>query len=193
MYNYIKGTVISKENNILIVENNGIGYEIVVSNYAIQNLPIEGETTQVLTFLNVREDEMTLYGFYNKFEKEMFLHLISVNGIGPKMAIGILSNINISDLQMAIINQDAKILSKVKGVGGKTAERIVLELKEKVASMQQVESINAITDNKEIQDAIFALEALGLQRIDAVKRVRLVAEFNDKAEDIIAKVLKDRN
>lgn len=192
MYNYIKGTVISKENNILIVENNGIGYEIVVSNYAIQNLPIEGETTQVLTFLNVREDEMTLYGFYNKFEKEMFLHLISVNGIGPKMAIGILSNINISDLQMAIINQDAKILSKVKGVGGKTAERIVLELKEKVASMQQVESINAITDNKEIQDAIFALEALGLQRIDAVKRVRLVAEFNDKAEDIIAKVLKDR-
>lgn len=190
MYNFIKGKIISKENGLLILENNGIGYEINVSNNAIDKLPMEGEEVKVLTYLLVREDEMSLYGFYSKAEKDMFLNLITVNGIGPKMAIGILSNVGLSDLQMAIVNQDTKILSKIKGIGAKTAERIILELKEKISTTEDIEFVENKNANKEIQDAIFALESLGMQRIDAVKSVRQVAENTDKAEDIIAKVLK---
>lgn len=190
MYNFIKGKIFSKENGLLILENNGIGYEINVSNNAIDKLPMEGEEVKVLTYLQVREDEMSLYGFYSKAEKDMFLNLITVNGIGPKMAIGILSNVGLSDLQMAIVNQDTKILSKIKGIGAKTAERIILELKEKISTTEDIEFVENKNANKEIQDAIFALESLGMQRIDAVKSVRQVAENTDKAEDIIAKVLK---
>lgn len=191
MYNFIKGKVVSIENNILVIENNGIGYEILVSSYSANKL-LENEEVKIFTYLNVREDEMSLYGFSSLQEKNMFLNLTTVNGIGPKMAIGILSNISLADLQLAIVNQDTKILGKVKGIGAKTAERIVLELKEKVEQISVVESINSSVNGKEMEDAIFALETLGLTRIDAVKRVRMVAEYNDKAEDIIAKVLKDR-
>lgn len=192
MFNYIKGEVISKENGILVLENNGIGFEISVSNQAMANLPVEHEKALVYTYQNVKEDEISLFGFYCKEEKNMFLKLIDVNGIGPKMALGILSNITLTDLEIAILNQDAKILSKIRGIGGKTAERIVLELKDKIEKTQHFEFVKDSANSKEMEDAISGLEMLGISRIDAVKQVRLLSKPNDKAEEIIEKVLKSR-
>lgn len=192
MFNYIKGEVVSKEDGLLVLENNGIGFEIYVSNQAIMNLPAEGQNAFVYTYQNVKEDEISLYGFYCKEEKDMFLKLIEVNGIGPKMALGILSNIALTDLEIAILNQDTKILSKVKGIGGKTAERIVLELKDKIEKSAHFEFVKESANSKEMEDAISGLEMLGVARIDAVKQVRLLAKPNDKAEEIIEKVLKSR-
>ena len=192
MYNYIKGIIVSKETGLAVIENNGIGYEINMSALALEKLPFEGENATIHTYQVVKEDEISLYGFYSKAEKNMFLNLISVNGIGPKMAIGILSNINLEDLEMAIISGDSKILGKVKGIGGKTAERIVLELKDKIEKTSSFEVISNNDNSKEMEDAIVVLESLGISRIDAVKRVRALATKTDKAEDIIAKVLKDR-
>lgn len=193
MYNYIKGIIISKQDNTVIVDNNGIGYEIHTSTRAMDKLPMENEVATVLTYQVVKEDEISLYGFYSKAEKNMFLNLITVNGVGPKSAITILSSIDLKDLEMAIINGDSKILSKLKGIGSKTAERMVLELKDKIEQSESFEVINASSNNKEMEDAISALEGLGLTRIDAVKRVREVSDNNDTAEVIIAKVLKGRN
>ena len=193
MYNYIKGIIISKQDNTVIVDNNGIGYEIHTSTRAMDKLPMENEVATVLTYQVVKEDEISLYGFYSKAEKNMFLNLITVNGVGPKSAITILSSIDLKDLEMAIINGDSKILSKLKGIGSKTAERMVLELKDKIEQSESFEVINSSSNNKEMEDAISALEGLGLTRIDAVKRVREVSDNNDTAEVIIAKVLKGRN
>lgn len=193
MYNYIKGIIVEKQDNLLILDNNGIGYEIHTSNNDLEKFPNEGEITTVLTYQNVKEDEISLYGFYNKAEKNMFLNLISVNGIGPKIAIGILSSISLKDLEMAIISKDTKIIKKLKGIGAKTAERIVLELKDKIETNTTFEVITSNSNSLEMDDAISALEGLGLTRIDAVKRVREVSSSEDTAEEIIAKVLKGRN
>lgn len=193
MYNYIKGVIEDKQDNLVIIDNNGIGYEIHTSNNALEKLPNIGDVAKVLTYQVVKEDEISLYGFYSKEEKNMFLNLISVNGIGPKMAIGVLSSISLQDLEMAIISGDSKLIKKLKGIGPKTAERIVLELKDKIETNSSFEMVNSNSNSKEMEDAISALEGLGLTRIDAVKRVREVSSQDDTAEIIIAKVLKGRS
>ena len=193
MYNYIKGVIEDKQDNLVIIDNNGIGYEIHTSNNALEKLPNIGDVAKVLTYQVVKEDEISLYGFYSKEEKNMFLNLISVNGIGPKMAIGVLSSISLQDLEMAIISGDSKLIKKLKGIGPKTAERIVLELKDKIKTNSSFEMVNSNSNSKEMEDAISALEGLGLTRIDAVKRVREVSLQDDTAEIIIAKVLKGRS
>ncbi len=193
MYNYIKGVIEDKQDNLVIIDNNGIGYEIHTSNNALEKLPNIGDVAKVLTYQVVKEDEISLYGFYSKEEKNMFLNLISVNGIGPKMAIGVLSSISLQDLEMAIISGDSKLIKKLKGIGPKTAERIVLELRDKIETNSSFEMVNSNSNSKEMEDAISALEGLGLTRIDAVKRVREVSLQDDTAEIIIAKVLKGRS
>ena len=193
MYNYIKGVIEDKQDNLVIIDNNGIGYEIHTSNNALEKLPNIGDVAKVLTYQVVKEDEISLYGFYSKEEKNMFLNLISVNGIGPKMAIGVLSSISLQDLEMAIISGDSKLIKKLPGIGPKTAERIVLELRDKIETNSSFEMVNSNSNSKEMEDAISALEGLGLTRIDAVKRVREVSLQDDTAEIIIAKVLKGRS
>ena len=193
MYSYIKGIIVEKQDNLVIIDNNGIGYEIHISNSSLEKLPNEGEVATVFTYQNVKEDEISLYGFCSKSEKNMFLNLISISGIGPKMAIGVLSSISLRDLEMAIVSGDSKIIKKLKGIGPKTAERIVLELKDKIETNTTFEMINTSSNNKEMEDAISALEGLGLTRIDAVKRVREVSSQEDTAETIVAKVLKGRS
>ena len=192
MYAFIKGKLISKQDNTLIVENNGMGYEILSSFATLETVGEVGDDVLVYTYLNVREDEMSLYGFSSLAEKQMFLKLTTISGIGPKMAISILSNINLSDLALAIVSNDASLLYKVKGIGKKTADRIVLELNEKLDDVSQYESkLDDKLSANEIEDAIAGLMALGMNRIDAVKRVRAVAQNGDKAEDIITKALKN--
>ena len=193
MYSFVKGSLEQVNDSSIVIENNGIGYEIFCSRLTLESMLNIGSQVKVFTYLHVREDEMVLYGFSTMAEKQMFMNLTTISGIGPKMAIGILSNINLSDLALAIVSNDASLLYKVKGIGKKTADRIVLELNEKLENISQFageRDKNNQADMKELEDAIEGLIALGMQRIDAVKKVRQVAEKGDSAEIIITKCLK---
>ena len=132
MIAYIKGKVIDEFDGGVVLENNGIGYEILCSSGLIAELSSKKEGG-AYTYLQVREDGLSLFGFANKEEKRMFLKLVAISGIGPKMAMGILSGMKLSDLATAIATGDVKGLSKIKGLGKKTAERIILELRESIS------------------------------------------------------------
>ncbi len=195
MYSYIIGVVTHKEEGKIALENNGIGYEINVSGFTLDSIEYENETVKIYTYLVVREDEMALYGFSCIEEKEMFLKLISVSGIGPKMAIGILSEITISYLMSAIAGEDLKTLCKIKGLGKKTAERLILELKDKVNPMEAIAMGGADYDTNEIseqimEDAVATLTGLGLSKNEAYKMVKEVATKDMPLEEIITKVLR---
>ena len=134
MIGYVKGTLISVQNGKVLLEVGGVGYEISVSNNTVVKLPAIEKQATIYTYLYVREDEMSLFGFYSLEEKAMFMKLISISGIGPKAAMSILSGMELRALAIAIITEDKKSIAKIKGVGKKTAERIILELKEKVTA-----------------------------------------------------------
>lgn len=126
MYYSISGKVVFYEEGKVVLENNGIAYELGVSANTLAAFAKKGEVVTAYTYLKVAEDEMSLYGFYSKEEKAMFVNLISVSGVGPKTALQILSGIDLQSLAIAIVNGDAKTLAKVKGLGKKTAERLSL-------------------------------------------------------------------
>ncbi len=194
MYSYIIGVVTQKDTNRISLENNGIGYEIYVSNQTLDIIPCENEPVKVFTYLNVKEDEMSLYGFLKLEEKDLFLKLISVSGIGPKMALGILSEISISGLLNAIASEDLKRLCKIKGLGKKTAERLILELKDKVNPLEALsygnnEEVEVLDDNI-LNDAIATLVGLGLSKNEAYKLVKENAKKDMTLEEIITNVLR---
>lgn len=194
MYSFIKGAVVEKKENLIVVENNGIGFEIIVSNNTLDQITASMQQVKIHTYYHVREDQAVLFGFSSLEEKNMFLKLIKVSGIGPKMAITILSGITISDLAISILTGDIAILNKIKGVGKKTAERIVLELKEAVEEFETMDATflgeSGVDKNSHINDACFALVALGISKADALKLVRKVASADDTAEQLIEKALK---
>lgn len=195
MYNYIKGTIIEKKENLLILENNGIGYELNVSMNTLENCGIIGEDVKIYTYYNVREDEISLFGFNSQEEKNLFLHLISVSGVGPKLALQILSGAKLDTLFTAIGNGDVNLLSKIKGIGKKTAERIIVELKDKLGTFSDLfnyQQINqSIVTSSDITDACEALVSLGLTKNEATKLISSVYVEGDKVEDIIRKSLQN--
>lgn len=194
MINYLVGEIVLKNENQIVLENNGIGYEISVSLATLDSLPPVGTVGKVFTHLHVREDEMSLFGFSSLEEKEMFFKLTSVSGIGPKVALSILSGLRLSDLAVAIRTGNVKVLSTVKGLGKKTAERIVLELKDKVSLVGEVSEIQEVAVNENIIDeAIDALIALGLSKNDAFRLARENASGSETAEDIIRKAFQNFN
>jgi Holliday junction DNA helicase RuvA len=132
MFVYIRGTLSDIDENIVIVENNGVGYGISSSSNTIRQLPNIGSEVKLNTKLIPKEDSLTLYGFYDKEELKMFELLLSVSGIGPKGALAILSNMTVSDIQFAVAGEDAKAFAACPGVGKKTAERAIIDLKDKV-------------------------------------------------------------
>ncbi len=189
MINFIEGKVVDKQDGYVVIENNQIGYEIFVSNFTQNKLPFENEMARLFTYMSVREDGITLYGFFSKEEKDMFLKLISVSGIGPKMAMGILSNISIVDLTNAIFRQDIKMLCTVKGLGKKTAERLLVELKDKTlptSTMVESEDVNM----NYIDEATDALVSLGVGKNEAYRLARENAQQCSSVEEIITKVLR---
>lgn len=193
MFAFIIGIIRQKQDNILILENNGIGYELNVSNYTLFNLPTIGEEVKIYTYFQTNENSgVSLYGFLSIEEKLMFLKLISVSGVGPKAAISILSNITLNDLTIAIVTQDIKLLSSTKGIGKKTAERIVVELKDKVElSNESLTREQVIVDSKAIDEAVLALVSLGMNKNEALTLARNNAKEDSTAEEIIAKALRD--
>lgn len=197
MFNYIIGRVAGVSENLLVIENNGIGFELTVSSNTINNVSGKDEV-KIYTYLYVREDNISLIGFYDEKEKMMFLNLISISGIGPKAAISILSGISVSNLTNAILNADVTALSSIKGIGKKTAERVVLELKNKLDIDFADSSISQIMGNTEnssdFNDAINVLLSLGITRNESVKVVEKAIKSGLKeTEDIISFSLKNLN
>lgn len=176
MIGYIKGNVLSAIDGVILLENNGIGYEITCSASVYQKL-IEDKKGEVFTYLAVREDGVSLYGFISPEEKSMFLKLITVSGVGPKMGITVLSNMKLSDLAVKIATSDVKGLSGIKGLGKKTAERIILELREKISQDVTSETVSPaimqdFNDGGDNEDAIIALMSLGFTKQECVKAVK---------------------
>ena len=194
MIGYLKGNVIDEKNNVVIIEANGVGYEVTCSQSVYQKLLSEKYGFAYI-YTAVREDGIFLYGFISLEEKEMFLKLISVSGVGPKMGITVLSSMSLSTLALCIAKGDVKTLSGVKGLGKKTAERIILELKEKMESVDaETGEIFAPTetlgDNE--NDAITALATLGFTRGESVTAVKKAkAQGLKTVEQILAFALKN--
>ncbi len=195
MYAYIKGSLEIKSNDHVIVEANGVGYRIFMSSNAIQRLGELNSVVKVFTHYHVREDNISLYGFCNLEELRMFELLISVSGVGAKSAIAILSNITPSKFALAVISNDVKELTKLPGIGAKSAQRIILELKDKLKTEEsiaaesdfEVQSVLAKDDN--MHEAISALQVLGYPVKDATKAVTSVDCTGVSVEEIIKKAL----
>lgn len=194
MFNYIKGDLIEKRSNAIVVENSKIGYDIFVSSNTMVEIGNIGDYVTVYTYFQLREDGVSLFGFASEEEKRMFLSLITVNGVGPKMALSILSSIRLNDLIVGIISGDIDTLSKSKGCGKKIAERIIIELKDKVDAFGVVcEKINCATNLPNlsiIDDACDVLVNLGLSQSEAQKVTRLVALASDTVEEVVEKSLR---
>ena len=190
MFNYISGTIAHIFGNTVVVDVNGIGYEILATTRTTEDLTI-GQNAKLFTYLQVREDGVSLFGFATLEEKTMFLNLISVSGVGPKVAQSILSGMDSNSLAYAIYNSDTKLLTKIKGRGKKTAERLVLELREKVmVDASQIDTpIAKHLDSpltKEMQNAIAVLCSLGKSQQDAEKLVDAASKLGaTTAEELI--------
>lgn len=197
MYAYIRGKMVSTDGNVAVVDVGGIGYEISVSTNTAVKLPARDKEVTLFTYLNVREDEFSLYGFLRREEKEMFLKLITISGIGPRAAIGILSGMELGALAIAIATADVKSIAKIKGVGKKTAERIVLELKEKLRGEDTTFFTENVVSLEEaggmVQDAVNALRTLGLTQAEALSAVNASRAEADTLEELIMCALRRIN
>lgn len=192
MIAFLRGKILEKNENLIVLEVNNIGYEVNISMNTYVSIANQSEC-ELYTFLQVKEDGISLFGFYTKQEKELFLNLITVNGVGPKMAITILSGANLTDIVSAIIAEDSTMLSKVKGVGKKTAERIILELKEKVSGdiLSGGNDLSLDLTNSLVNDTLMALVTLGLNKTDAMKRIKANLSDDDTVETLLEKILKN--
>lgn len=176
MISYIIGVVDSVESDRVIIENQQIGYNILMPQTSLEMIGT-GEKLKIYTYFSVREDAMQLFGFLSKDELELFKKLISVSGVGPKGGLAIISACPGDSLQMAILSGDAKAISKAQGIGAKTAQRIIIELKDKIDIRQMIDTAGSdMTDmNSSVQsDVVEALAALGYSRTDALQAVRKI-------------------
>ncbi len=172
MYAYIQGKIAETSENSVVVETAGIGYELFVSQNTLKNCTV-GDTKRFYTYLSVRDDGMSLFGFAEKQEKDLFLRLIKVSGVGPKGATDILGGMSTNDLISAIAKGNTALLCGIKGIGKKTAERIIVELKDKIGEtdIQSSATVSALNDIQ--QEAVAILVALGYKREAAEKSVML--------------------
>ena len=183
MIGYVKGVLAHKQEGMVIVECNGVGYELFVSNNTLAELPYNGEECKLFSYLHVKEDGICLYGFASMEEKELFNKIISVSGIGPKGAIGLLSGMNLTQLSNAIATSNVNELSKIKGLGKKTAERLVVELKNSFDDVD-ISNVGAISD------AIEVLVSLGITKNEATALAKRVAKADMAVEEIISLCLQ---
>lgn len=199
MYAYIKGILAEITEDAIIVENQGIGYEIAVPGQVFDYLPSVGEEVKIYTYHYVREDAILLYGFLTKEDVRIFKMLIGVSGIGPKGALSILSVLSTDDLRFSILGDDAKAIAKAPGVGAKTAQRVIIELKDKLsledafeqklANQAQKAELNPAVGVK--NEAILALTSLGYSQSEALKVLQgIEISPDDQVEDVLKMALK---
>lgn len=197
MIAYVKGRLESVASDSLIVDVNGIGFEILVGDYLIKQMPDIGTEVKITTYMDVKEDSQRLYGFMSRQEKELFTQLLSVSGIGPKGAMAILNELGPDSLIRAIMSGDSKSISKANGVGTKTAQKVVIELRDKLKLEGTVfDTLNndyetEAPEDSAMSEAAEALCSLGYSNVQALKAVKKVeGAENMKAEEIIKKALK---
>ncbi len=196
----LRGNVWEAWPNRLILDCGGVGYEVFVPQISVDQLnPVEGKEVSLLIYQHIREQAQTLYGFATKEEKDIFLLLVDrVSGIGPSIAMAILSGMPVGRFKDAVVNDDAKTLATIKGLGKKTAERIILELKDKVGvteTWKPAEGLEGVAETSTtLQDAELALLALGFKQADARKSVTAALKANPEAsvEDLIRSSLMGR-
>lgn len=195
MIAFIKGVIEEIDIDKVVIEQNGMGYNVFATSRILSGIYRTGETIKLYTYLSVKEDSMTLFGFETKDELGLFRKLISVSGIGPKGAIGLLSNMTIDELRLAILSDDAKAISKTPGIGAKTASRIIIELKDKIDLESVFGNNNAVVesngDDNIRNDAVEALVALGYSPSQALNVIRTISiSEEDSVEAIIKNALK---
>ncbi|MBR1558652.1 MAG: Holliday junction branch migration protein RuvA [Clostridia bacterium] len=193
MFAHFDGIVAEKTADSIVLDVNGVGYLLNVSGATLQMCPAAGERFKLYSVLNVREDAMELFGFYSREEKRMFERLRGVSGVGSRTAMQILSALSVRDLSLALVAGDAAALTRVPGIGKKTAQRLVLELKDKVDNEQLTGSGGAVAPKAGSgpeAEAVAALVALGYSGSEAAKAISRVAGQTDKTDEMIFLALK---
>ena len=192
MYAYLKGKLVEKNPTYAIVDCNGVGYFLNISLHTFSLLPSD-ENVLLYTHLQVKEDGHTLFGFAQKAEREIFLLLISVNGIGASTARTMLSSLDPAQVRDAIASEDVATIQSVKGIGAKTAQRVILDLKDKVLKVYDLDEVSIKSNNTNKEEALSALEVLGYTRRQSEKVIDRVLSTDSSlsVEDIIKKALKN--
>lgn len=199
MYSYIKGELAEVNTDHIVIDVGGIGYMIYIPAQSLNYLPEIGEILKVHTYLYMREDAMILYGFLTKDDLEMFKLLITVSGIGPKGGLAVLSTLSSDDLRFAVLSGDSKAISKAPGIGSKTAQRVIIDLKDKLSLEDafekklehENEKINVSSNSQVKNDAVMALNALGYSSTESLKAVSKVEITDDMdVEDVLKAALK---
>ncbi len=199
MIGYIKGTVEGILEDSVLIENNGIGYHIFTSGMVLASLKGLHEPVMLFTYLHVREDELSLFGFPTREELDTFKLLLGVNGIGPKAALAILTVLSVRDLSLAVMSQDTKAITRANGVGAKGANRVIMELKDKLCFDDLFDSGTeeynmALTNNMagdSVQDTVLALVSLGYSELEAVKAVKAIPGAESmESGDLLKQALK---
>ncbi len=191
MIAHIQGRLVEKTPTDVVIECNGVGYFINISLHTFSQIP-DGENLKLFTFLQVREDAHTLYGFVEKQERELFKLLISVSGVGANTARTMLSSLQPEQIIQAIASNDVASIQSVKGIGAKTAQRVILDLKDKVLKIYDLEDVSVVSNNTNKDEALSALEVLGFNRKSAGKIVdKIIKEVpNASVEELIKQALK---
>lgn len=198
MISFVSGKLISKSPTLVVIQSGGFGFEVCISLNTFRQLGDVGSEIHLLTYLYVREDLMQLFGFMNHAEKKLFLKLISISGIGPKMAQGILSGISVSDFVEAVLSENVTALTRIPGIGKKTAQRLIFDLKERLAGEDVVgsETKDAASPSQRSvnEEALLAMISLGYPRLaaeKAIRRVRSKNKMNLTVEDLITRSLAE--
>ena len=196
MIAYVSGKLAHKDPSFVIIEAGGIGYHIRITLHTYQALGTE-EACKLHTYLHIKEDAHTLYGFCEEAEKNMFMHLISISGVGPSIAVMVLSSLSHHEVREAIISENTGLMQSIKGIGGKTAQRIILELKDKlkkeVPALESGHLLGKVSGSVLRSEALAALTTLGIPRTQAEKNVdRLLREHGEgiKLEELIKLALR---
>jgi len=194
---YLEGKLVEKNPTLLILEVNGVGYAVNIPVSTYGSLVETGQMVKILTYQHVREDELKLYGFSTKPEKELFELLIAVNGVGPRMALSILSCISVQEFQRSVLQEDLDVLTAISGVGKKKAQRLIVELKEKLSKVDLGERKDLREEEAiltpAVDEAALALISLGYTKVDARRALDKVTEETKEAlpvEELIKRVLK---
>lgn len=193
MIAYISGALVSAGENYIVIDNHGMGYRIFVSGKFLEHIPAYGTQIKIYTHMYIREDELTLYGFHSEEELSVFRILIGISGVGPKVAMAILTALTIQELQLAVISEDAKTISKANGVGAKGATRIILELKDKLKMKDMMDAAyeqSIVQDTQDInaaRDAILALVNLGYSSSEAALAVKKIGDTSQMDIEAILK------
>ncbi len=195
MFAYIKGSLEEKATNYVVIDVGGIGYKIFMSNISINEIGELGKIVKVHTYYYVREDNISLYGFLHHDELKMFELLLSVSGIGAKSAIAMLSNITPAGFACAIISNNVALLKKIPGIGPKTAQRIILELQDKLKSEEELTKndkqteISFVSNSENVNEAVQALQILGYNKKEIDKAFEKIANTDVSVEELIKKGL----